>query len=614
VTARERTRPAGRGAQGGGTSRRPGWLHPQDYSGEKSYRSPAGWYRRLNPIGVPLTTWGLAPRDAVTLEVRGRRTGRPRRIPILVTRHGGADHLVALAGESQWVRNVRAAGGEAALRRRGTRWVRLEELPVAQRAPVLAAYLEAGRRRSGEAAAREQAKWYFGVDGPATPERLAELAPRYPVFRVLDTPAAQHDEVPVREIAPGVVCMGPWGRTQTNVYLIRGTTGWVLVDAGWPGDADRIEAATKQVLGPDQRPEAVVLTHVHPDHSGAARELSGRWSCPVFVHPEELPIASGDYDAMWKSAGPLDRWVVLPAMWLIGRRRREKVLGRNTVGQVAHVLPPGAPAPGLPEWEVVATPGHTPGHISLHRPADGVLIAGDALVNLRLDSVLGLLRGQPGLSGPPWYTTWSPAAAVDSIQDLAALGSSVVGPGHGPALTRPDTASRVRGFAATLGTRAPGAHAGADAERSTPVARIAGEVLIDAAITEVFDAVADERNEPRYNPRIVRAEMLTDEPVRAGSRFVAEPKGMGARNEMILEIMEYQRPHRLHNVIRSSYMHVDGTLTFTETEVGTRLRWDWTMRLVGPMRLLTPVLRLVGPRWERRNWIDLKDYHEGRSR
>jgi uncharacterized protein YndB with AHSA1/START domain len=143
---------------------------------------------------------------------------------------------------------------------------------------------------------------------------------------------------------------------------------------------------------------------------------------------------------------------------------------------------------------------------------------------------------------------------------------------------------------------------------------IHGEVLIDAAITEVFDAVADERNEPRYNPRIVRAEMLTDEPVRAGSRFVAEPKGMGARNEMILEIMEYQRPHRLHNVIRSSYMHVDGTLTFTETEVGTRLRWDWTMRLVGPMRLLTPVLRLVGPRWERRNWIDLKDYLEGRSR
>jgi uncharacterized protein YndB with AHSA1/START domain len=144
--------------------------------------------------------------------------------------------------------------------------------------------------------------------------------------------------------------------------------------------------------------------------------------------------------------------------------------------------------------------------------------------------------------------------------------------------------------------------------------RITGEVDIDASITDVFDTVADERNEPRYNPRIARAEMFTDEPVGAGSRFVAEPKGMGARGRMALEILEFQRPHRLHNVIRSSYMHVDGTLTFAETEEGTRLRWDWTMQLVGPMRVLTPVLMLVGPRWERRNWIDLKNYLEGPSR
>lgn len=145
-------------------------------------------------------------------------------------------------------------------------------------------------------------------------------------------------------------------------------------------------------------------------------------------------------------------------------------------------------------------------------------------------------------------------------------------------------------------------------------AHITGEVLIDAAITEVFDTVADERNEPRYNPRVVRAEMLTEEPVGAGARFVAEPKGMGARGQLVLEIVEYQRPHRLHNVIRSSYMHVDGTLTFAETDGGTQLRWDWAMRLVGPMRVLTPVLMLVGPRWERRNWIGLKNYLEGPSR
>jgi deazaflavin-dependent oxidoreductase (nitroreductase family) len=301
------------------------WLHPQDYSRDGSYRPPARWYRWLNRVGVPLTTLGLAPRDAVTLEVRGRRTGQPRRIPILVTRHEGADYLVALAGESQWVRNVRAAAGEAVLRRRGTRRVRLEEVPVAQRAPVLAAYLEGGRRRSGEPAARQQARWYFGLQEAPTPERLAELAPRYPVFRVTDTRPPAHDGVAVQEIASGVVCIGPWGRTQTNVYLVRGPAGVVLVDTGWAGDADRIEAATMQTLGAaDQWPEAIVLTHVHPDHSGAARELASRWSCPVFLHPDELPIATGDFDAMRRVAGPLDRWVVLRrcAPWAAGGGRR----------------------------------------------------------------------------------------------------------------------------------------------------------------------------------------------------------------------------------------------------------------------------------------------------
>jgi uncharacterized protein YndB with AHSA1/START domain len=146
------------------------------------------------------------------------------------------------------------------------------------------------------------------------------------------------------------------------------------------------------------------------------------------------------------------------------------------------------------------------------------------------------------------------------------------------------------------------------------MAHISGEITIDAPVQEVFDLVADERNEPRYNPRIVRAEKLGEGPVGRGSRFVAEPKGMGAKGEMTLEVLEYERPQRLHNVVRSSYMQVDGTLTFDEVEGGTRLRWDWNMSLSGPMRVLSPVLALVGPSWERRNWVGLKRYMESGSR
>ena len=84
------------------------------------------------------------------------------------------------------------------------------------------------------------------------------------------------------------------------------------------------------------------------------------------------------------------------------------------------------------------------------------------------------------------------------------------------------------------------------------MAHIVGEA-IGAPVDEVFDIVADERNEPRYNPRIVRAEKVSSGPVGKGARFVAEPKRMGAKGEMTLEVVEYDRPHRLHNIVRSSY-------------------------------------------------------------
>jgi uncharacterized protein YndB with AHSA1/START domain len=143
---------------------------------------------------------------------------------------------------------------------------------------------------------------------------------------------------------------------------------------------------------------------------------------------------------------------------------------------------------------------------------------------------------------------------------------------------------------------------------------IAGEVTINAPVDEVFDMVADERNEPRYNPRIVRAEKVSEGPVGAGARFIAEPKSMGSKGEMTLTTLEYDRPRRLHNVVRSSYMQVDGTLTFEEVAGGTRLRWDWDMGMVGPMRMLSPVLALIGPAWERRNWVGLKEYMESGGR
>lgn len=159
-------------------------MDPQHYATRTRYRPPATWYQRVNGIGAVVISLGLAPRDAVILEVPGRKSGKIRRTPILRTNLGGDDYLIALAGESQWVRNVRAAHGKAVIRRRRRRPVVLRELPPEERAPVIAAYLAAAAKRSGEKSATRQAEFYFGLKLHPTTDEIATVVNYYPVFRI----------------------------------------------------------------------------------------------------------------------------------------------------------------------------------------------------------------------------------------------------------------------------------------------------------------------------------------------------------------------------------------------------------------------------------------------
>ena len=249
------------------------------------------------------------------------------------------------------------------------------------------------------------------------------------------------------EIAPDVYCLGPRGRTQTDVYFVRSGSSWVLIDAGWANDGSRIERAAESLFGADPRPAAILLTHCHPDHAGSALRLARRWDCEVYMHPDELPIATGDFAAMRTYAGPLDRRFILPLMRAVGRRRREAILAKSSLGDVARTFEPGTNVPGLPGWECLSTPGHTPGHVSYFRPHDRVLISGDALVTMKLNSWSGLLLQRPGLSGPPWYTTWSRRAAEESVGTLARLDPTVLAGGHGRPMTANGTAATLRAFA-----------------------------------------------------------------------------------------------------------------------------------------------------------------------
>ena len=138
------------------------------------------------------------------------------------------------------------------------------------------------------------------------------------------------------------------------------------------------------------------------------------------------------------------------------------------------------------------------------------------------------------------------------------------------------------------------------------MARVEGEITISRPVEEVFDFVADERNEPRYNPRMVRAEKISEGPIGAGSRFHTELKTAGRTIAMLVEFTDFERARRLGSVTRSSMMETAGALTFESGPAGTRMCWSWDVRPRGAMKLMAPFIGTIGRRQERGIWGSLK--------
>jgi hypothetical protein len=145
------------------------------------------------------------------------------------------------------------------------------------------------------------------------------------------------------------------------------------------------------------------------------------------------------------------------------------------------------------------------------------------------------------------------------------------------------------------------------------MARIDGELIINRRVHEVFDFVADERNEPRYNPRIRRAEKVSPGPIGRGTRFLAEAVTLGRTTGMTIEYTAYERPGRLASSIHMPAADIAGTLRFDPVANGTRMGWSWVVRPRGLYKLLTPVIARVGRRQEQENWGGLKRFLEARE-
>src|SRR5499427_3770339 len=131
--------------------------------------------RLMNGASARLAAAGFGPAQMSALEVAGRRTGKTVSFPVVVADYQGERYLVAMLGEdTNWVRNVRAAGGRAVLRHGRRETVRLEEVTPEARPKILRRYL----------ALAPGARPHIPIDRDASLEEFERIAPQIPVFRI----------------------------------------------------------------------------------------------------------------------------------------------------------------------------------------------------------------------------------------------------------------------------------------------------------------------------------------------------------------------------------------------------------------------------------------------
>jgi deazaflavin-dependent oxidoreductase (nitroreductase family) len=146
-------------------------------SGDQRYVEPGRASGVFNRVVAGFTGLGMSVWGSRLLAVRGRRSGEWRTVPVNLLTHDGARYLVAARGQTQWVRNLRAAGGAGELRLgRRTEEFTADEVADADKPEILRAYLRRWKFEVGV--------FFDGLDASAPDEELRAIAPGYPVFRL----------------------------------------------------------------------------------------------------------------------------------------------------------------------------------------------------------------------------------------------------------------------------------------------------------------------------------------------------------------------------------------------------------------------------------------------
>jgi glyoxylase-like metal-dependent hydrolase (beta-lactamase superfamily II) len=221
----------------------------------------------------------------------------------------------------------------------------------------------------------------------------------------------------MQTIADGVIRVPLAPRAGLNAYLLGDA---ILVDTGMPFHRKRIE----KVL-PKERLERIVLTHAHVDHAGTVAALSAQQGCEVLCGSADLAdLAAGVSPpiALGRMMVPIQRAVVRYRGLRASALRDGDEVGEGFVA--------------------IQTRGHSPGHHSLWRERDGVLIAGDALFGVST-------KFRTGVFAPPPFDQPDREGVRRAIVRLAELRPKVIAFGHGPTLTQ-DAALQLSALANTV--------------------------------------------------------------------------------------------------------------------------------------------------------------------
>jgi glyoxylase-like metal-dependent hydrolase (beta-lactamase superfamily II) len=196
-----------------------------------------------------------------------------------------------------------------------------------------------------------------------------------------------------------------------NAYLVREDDGLTLVDTTIGGGAAALIAAAQSAGAPITR---IALTHGHGDHVGSLDALKDRLGDSVQVLMPELDarIHAGEPVTEKKPPGSWPKITTVPDVRI-------------------------APGERIGSLEVIASPGHTPGHVSFLDTRDRTLIAGDTLTTYGSVAVSSHFYWRFPLAA---MATWDKAQDIESARALRSLDPAILVVGHGPAVRDPGAA------------------------------------------------------------------------------------------------------------------------------------------------------------------------------